>query len=103
MEMDALNRVGKKVGRPGSAGKVIDFPKTGRKRGSAEGSAVEDRVDLSRRAKIVGRARAAVQQADEVRTTRVNALRALVKGREYPINVREVAEKMVEEHLSELT
>ena len=101
--MDVLNQVGKKLERPGTAGSVRGSAKSDRGAGSADKYQGEDRVELSREAKIVGRARAAVQRASEIRTTRVNALKALVKGQEYPVDARKVAEKMVEEHLSELT
>ncbi len=101
--MDALNRVQKKLGGSGPGGVVLDFGKPRKTAGSAVGATVKDRVELSPRAQIVGRAKAAVEQAAEVRVTRVNALKALVRGQEYPIDARKVAEKLVEEHLSELT
>ena len=101
--MNVINQVGKKVDRSGTAGTALDFSKSDRSTGSAESSPGRDRVDLSQEAKIVGRAGIAVQQAAEVRTSRINALRALVKGQEYPVDARKVADKIVEEHLSELT
>ena len=101
--MDGLNRVGKKLGRPGSAGKVLEFPVSRRRIGSAENQPGEDRVDLSAKARTAGRARAAVEQAADIRTTRIKALKALVRGRRYPIDAHRVAEKLVEEHLSDLT
>ena len=101
--MDLLNRVQRKPGGTGPSGVVLDFAKTRKKaEGAATGSAIKDRVDISPGAQVVGRAKAAVEQAAEVRVTRVEALRALVRGQEYPVDARKVADKLVEEHLSEL-
>lgn len=100
--MDILNQVGKKLEPPKTAKSARGSVKSGRGAESAGNSSGEDRVELSQEAKIVGRAGTAVQLASEVRTTRINALKALVRGQEYPIDARKVAEKIVEEHLFEL-
>ena len=100
--MDALNQVGKKLERASTTRTVPTLDKLGRESKSTGSVSVTDRVELSQEAKIVGRARTAVQQASEVRTDRIEALRALVKGQEYPIDARKVADKIVEEHLADL-
>ena len=100
--MDALNQVGKKVERTGTTGVVLDFSKSGRGSASVGNTRATDRVELSQESKIVGRARTAVEQASEVRTDRIDALKALIRGQEYPIDARKVADKMAEEHLADL-
>ena len=100
--MDALNQVGKKLERAGTTRTVTTLDKLGREPKSTGSVSVSDRVELSQEAKIVGRARTAVQQASEVRTDRIEALRALVRGQEYPIDARKVADKIVEEHLADM-
>jgi len=68
----------------------------------AESTEAGDRVNLSDRARIAGKARAAVEEAPEVRVERVESIKAQVEAGEYRVDPEEVAQKMVDEHLSEL-
>ena len=75
--------------------------KTGRAKGGAEG-AEGDKVQLSNRSKEFAKASAVVESSPEIRTEKVDSLKAKVDSGEYKIDADQVAQKMVEEHLSEL-
>ena len=61
-----------------------------------------DTVELSSMAKDVSKARTAVDQTSDVRTEKVEALKEKVISGEYKVDADKVAQKMVDEHLSEL-
>jgi negative regulator of flagellin synthesis FlgM len=75
--------------------------KSDRAKGEKSG-AEGDKVKLSNRSKEFAKAAAVVETSPEVRTEKVDSLKAKVNSGEYKIDPDQVAQKMVEEHLSEL-
>lgn len=77
--------------------------KAERSRGeSLDGQVKGDSVNLSSRSKEFAKARTEVDRTAEIRAEKVEALRAKVLAGEYKVDSDKVAEKMVDEHLSEL-
>jgi len=75
--------------------------KADRAKGETAG-AEGDKVQLSSRSKEFAKAAAVVESSPEIRTEKVDSLKAKVSSGEYKIDPDQVANKMVEEHLSEL-
>ena len=61
-----------------------------------------DKVELSSLAKDVSKARAEVDRTPDIRTEKVESLKEKVHSGEYKVDPDKVAQKMVDEHLSEL-
>ncbi len=61
-----------------------------------------DKVELSSLAKDVSKARAEVDRTPDIRTEKVESLKEKVNSGEYKVDPDKVAQKLVDEHLSEL-
>ncbi len=61
-----------------------------------------DKVELSSLAKDVSKARTEVDKTSDVRTEKVEGLKQQVNSGEYKVDPDKVAQKLVDEHLSEL-
>jgi len=64
--------------------------------------AAGDKVELSSLAKDVSKARTQVDKTPDIRASKVEALKEKVSSGEYKVDPDKVAQKMVDEHLSEL-
>ena len=82
------------------AAKAEEAKKRARKDGQG---AQSDRVEISDQSRLATKAQGVVKATPEVRTERVEALKAQVESGEYEVDPDKVAEKIVDEHLSELT
>jgi negative regulator of flagellin synthesis FlgM len=57
---------------------------------------------LFRSSRLAAKAKAATEAAPEVRVEKVDALKAQINAGDYKVDPDKVAQKLVEEHLSEL-
>lgn len=61
-----------------------------------------DKVELSSLAKDVSKSRSEVDRTPDIRTEKVEALKEKVSTGEYKVDPDKVAQKLVDEHLSDL-
>lgn len=67
-----------------------------------EGRSEGDKVELSSLAKDVSKARTEVDRTPDIRTEKVESLKEKVSSGEYKVDPDKVAQKIVDEHLSEI-